>query len=287
MVVAAWAFTAQGATKVGNGDDGADLEAGTPVTEGPLLEAREQAVKHLESLNVRGIPGLGSLVAETQGAKLVMAKEDAEARVQEDEGPFHVNFKGKVYARTFPEPHAATRFFPAALEVRQGAARRSSHSRSAPPRAPRFRPGGRSGRRANYFGHHLRRCEPRSGAAYGRRVSCRRRWYRRAGPLTRPSWITSRRRLRLATATRCISAGNTVSQFPIQAMHTVVSELYPFGGMNAPFGLGIEGSLVHDSKGSHMGPLGFVGASPSLDGPRFRASASGRTRASTRFPPTS
>jgi len=37
--------------------------------------------------------------------------------VLEDEGPFHVNLMGKVYARTFPEPHAATRFFPAAAKL--------------------------------------------------------------------------------------------------------------------------------------------------------------------------
>lgn len=63
----ALAFTAQASvTKVGNGDDGADLEALTPITSGPIFEARQRAVETAKKLNVIGVPGLGLLIPELE-----------------------------------------------------------------------------------------------------------------------------------------------------------------------------------------------------------------------------
>lgn len=256
LSLAVYAAVSLGATKVGNGDDGADLEAGTPVVEGPLLEARDQAVKRLESLNVRGIPGLGALVPETQGAKLVMAREDVEARVLEDEGPFHVNLMGKVYARTFPEPHAATRFFPAALKLDRDQLV-ALHIHEALHRALPD-----TVREDETAVAEITLAITSSDASHDR-------VYRTvtglvplpmaqtSGPLPAPVVDHFKTPSQIGYRYTLYRAGDTASQFPVQAMHTVVSELYPFGGMNAPFGLGIEGSLVRDGKGSHMGPLGL------------------------------
>jgi hypothetical protein len=51
-----------GPTRVGNGDDGRDLESieGTePVTSGVLAETRAEAVALLRSLNIGSVEGLG------------------------------------------------------------------------------------------------------------------------------------------------------------------------------------------------------------------------------------
>lgn len=120
----AWA----GPTRVGNGDDGGDLENGKAVKSGVLIEARGEAVELLKKLNVGGIEGLGQLLPETEKAPLVLlernidlnktnaAPEEKAAAEEEARAIGAVNDDGlPVYARTFPEPHAATRFFPAAM----------------------------------------------------------------------------------------------------------------------------------------------------------------------------
>ena len=102
-------------TKVGNGDDGTDLEGAEPITSGPIWETRIEAVERLKSLNVRAIPGMSYVIPELETTKLLMAKQDAGSN-----GPQGLETTPdgkKVYARTFAEPHAATRFFPIALTL--------------------------------------------------------------------------------------------------------------------------------------------------------------------------
>ena len=102
-------------TKVGNGDDGTDLEGAEPITSGPIWETRIDAVEKLKSLNVRAVPGMSYVIPELETTKLLMAKQDAGSN-----GPqgLETTPDGKrVYARTFAEPHAATRFFPVALTL--------------------------------------------------------------------------------------------------------------------------------------------------------------------------
>lgn len=102
-------------TKVGNGDDGRDLEGLTPVTQGVLVETRNKAVSKLKDLKVSGIPHLGALIPEVETSKIYLVKKDVAADFSFDKGMESAPDGSAVYARTFAEPHAATRFFPAAL----------------------------------------------------------------------------------------------------------------------------------------------------------------------------
>lgn len=104
-------------TKVGNGNDGADLEALTPVTSGPIIEARAEALARLKNLNVIGVAGLGLLIPELERSEMMMAAQDVHP-TGEPAGVLEISpDRSQVYARTFAEPYAATRFFPAALKL--------------------------------------------------------------------------------------------------------------------------------------------------------------------------
>lgn len=117
-----------GPTRVGNGDDGGDLESAVEIRSGVLVETRLEAVKKLKALQVSGIEGLGLLIPEVEktemylvGQNIDLSKTDATAEQKTDalEVARSIGAVGSqnqlVYARTFAEPHAATRFFPAAL----------------------------------------------------------------------------------------------------------------------------------------------------------------------------
>lgn len=104
-------------TKVGNGDDGADLETLTQITSGPILEARKRAIETVKQLNANGIPGMGLLIPELEHSNLFMATKDVHP-TGEPQGSLEISAdKGFVYARTFAEPYAATRFFPIAATL--------------------------------------------------------------------------------------------------------------------------------------------------------------------------
>ncbi len=112
MSTAAFAST----TKVGNGDDGTDLEGAEPITKGIIFETREKAIANLKALNIHGIAGLGLLIPELEHNQLLMTKSDVNP--MSSEGYWESSDDRKtVYARTFAEPHAPTRFFPAALKL--------------------------------------------------------------------------------------------------------------------------------------------------------------------------
>lgn len=117
-----------GPTRVGNGDDGGDLESPIVVKSGVLIETRDEAVALLKQLNVAGIAGLGQLIPETEKTEIFLVSrnvdlgktqaspEERSDALEEAKSIGAVNEKNQpVYARTFPESHAATRFFPAAL----------------------------------------------------------------------------------------------------------------------------------------------------------------------------
>lgn len=103
-------------TKVGSGDEGADLEGAKPIVSGPIFEARAAAVARLRALNIQGIQGLGFVIPEIENTRLFMAQLDV--KPISSEGDWETS-EGRelAYARTFPEPHAPTRFFPAALKL--------------------------------------------------------------------------------------------------------------------------------------------------------------------------
>lgn len=102
-------------TKVGNGDDGADLEQKEKITAGLLIVTRDKAAAHLEKLGARNIPHLGNLLDEVTKAEIYLVQENIKVPKDFDKGQ-EVSPDGRfVYARTFARPYAPTRFFPAAL----------------------------------------------------------------------------------------------------------------------------------------------------------------------------
>ncbi|MCB0407039.1 MAG: hypothetical protein KDD34_02480 [Bdellovibrionales bacterium] len=103
-------------TKVGNGDDGSDLEGLREIKSGIIFSTRAEAIKRLRALNVQGIQGLGALIPELENTKLLMANSDVHPLDTEGEWETSQDQK-KVFARTFAEPHAPTRFFPVALSL--------------------------------------------------------------------------------------------------------------------------------------------------------------------------
>ncbi len=106
-------------TKVGNGNDGADLEALSPINSGPIVEARVEALERLKNLNVIGVAGLGLLIPELERSEMLMAAQDVHP-TGEPAGVLEISpDRSQVYARTFAEPYAATRFFPAALKLKR------------------------------------------------------------------------------------------------------------------------------------------------------------------------
>jgi hypothetical protein len=108
-----------GPTKVGNGDDGADLEGFELITNGPLIESKNLALHLLMKLNTKGILGLGNLVPELENSKIYMTSKDVSSKKLEEMGAYHSGMEGLIYARTFAHAYAATRFFPAALKLNQ------------------------------------------------------------------------------------------------------------------------------------------------------------------------
>lgn len=106
-------------TRVGNGDDGGDLEGGDRVTSGILIETRNKALARLKSLGTGSVEHLGTLIPELEKSEILLVNRNITPKLKEDSG-LEGSPDGKfVYARTFAEPHAATRFFPAALMLNE------------------------------------------------------------------------------------------------------------------------------------------------------------------------
>lgn len=260
-------FAMAGPTRVGNGDDGGDLEAGVPVTSGILLDTRNEAVALLKKLNVASVEGLGHLIPELERSEMLLldrnidlSKTDAtpEARehaLEEARAIGAVNDKRElVYARTFAEPHAATRFFPAALKLerRQLVA---LHIHEALHRAlpETIRENEKSVSRitlaitssdtsfdrvSEVVSKEIPRGSLRAdGKAYtgGDRASIVEYGYQ---SYFRPD--TSK------------------SLSPVSSLHSLKSFTYPFGA-DARIGLGLELTFVILPERSYLGPVGFSG----------------------------
>lgn len=104
-------------TRVGNGDDGSDLERLVKINSGPIIQAKNKALSLLTQLNIMGVPGLSQLKPELENSEIFMASADVHPTT-ELRGSIEVSDDYKtIYARTFAEPHAATRFFPAAKSL--------------------------------------------------------------------------------------------------------------------------------------------------------------------------
>jgi hypothetical protein len=254
---------AQAYQKVGNGDDGGDLEGATPLPEGPLSKAREQSVSRLTQLNTAGIRSLGNLIPEVAKTDLYFSPVDKAANLPSDQGSFHANMQGMVYARTFARPHAATRFFPAALtlsseqmialhihealhrslpaSVRENEAVVTQLTLSiTTPGATRDQVEAT----VNTLIPEEIVQPPADGLSSHYRVLNTEAPYRRVS--------------NLRYSFRQFLEPKINGTFPIRSMHVVQSDLYPFGGENTPFGMGLEASMIQsDAAGLQSGPLGI------------------------------
>lgn len=106
-----------GPTKVGNGDDGADLEKLQKVESGILISTRDKALTHLNNLNVRAVSGLGTLPDELRLADIYIVQNDIAHPKKFDAG-MEVSPDGQtVYARTLAQPYSPVRFFPSSLTL--------------------------------------------------------------------------------------------------------------------------------------------------------------------------
>jgi hypothetical protein len=275
---------------VGNGDDGSDLEGSTPVSSEKILGSRTQAIALLRKLGVEGVAGLGLLIPETERSALYMSKIDSAAKLASDSGSSHTDIKGRVFARTMPEPHSPTRFFPiaekldedqlVALQVHEALHRslpvavreneavvseltlaivspESSHDRIRETAAKLIPPPEDRALAANGMapvaGASLAVSSPPAPeGSYAAKPSL-------FGYEMRNLWNNSE-----------LSARYTVNR-----IHTIQSFLYPFGGNRDSFGIGLEGSLIQQPAGTIMGPLGLSARLRLWSGRGFDVSAWG------------
>ncbi|MEQ1876141.1 MAG: hypothetical protein ABL958_05810 [Bdellovibrionia bacterium] len=275
-------------TKVGNGDDGTDLEGFAEITSGPIFESQKAAADHLKKMNVQGIAGLGVLIPEVEKAQLFLAQRDVQANLGDDQGTYHTDFNGLVFARSLPEAHAPTRFFPAAkkltqeqliaLHIHEGLHRslplsvREDESKVAQLTLAITSPGSNHDRIRTVAEKHipagrintLRIAGGGGGgdsyANYGgdrlesspeRAATVASNVYPIADnpKVSRPSI--------LAYTYQGFTQNNENDTQPVDSMQTFQSVMYPFGTSRVPIGLGIEASFLKFKDETQMGPLGL------------------------------
>lgn len=249
-----------GPGRIGNpGDDGADLEGADPIKSGPIIEAREKALELVKGLGTESITGLGTLVPELEKSDLYLANRDVNAGLPEDQGGFHSDMRGLVFARTFTEPHAPTRFFPIAEKLSQDQLV-ALHIHEALHRAL---PASVRENEAAVAAITVAFASPNPSKD---RVSAAvNRWFvpsttQASSVQDIPERALARTPSLLAYTLRNFSAPKGPALYSVSRMHLIQSYLYPFGGEEASVGVGIEASLVSSGSGSdagsRMGPLG-------------------------------
>lgn len=251
-------------TKVGNGNDGADLEKRQRVKSGILIESRDKAMAKLKSLNVNGIEHLGNLINEIEKSEIYLVSENKKAQHKFDRGMESSPDNNFVYARTFARPYAATRFFPAALMLSENQlialhVHEGLH-RALPPQV----------RENEEVVSKVTLSLTTPGATHDQ---VRQVVASNVTPYTRPA--------KMASATQSsflkqedikLEKPNTVSYGfkvfnpdpssgfkAIDSLHSVKSYMHPFGRGNEAIGIGIELSYLKGEEQSYMGPLGISG----------------------------
>lgn len=241
--------------RIGNGDEGSDLEGFQEVTKGILTESRADAVKLLKSLNVNGVKGLGMLLPEVESSKLYLTKKDSLELDQVDQGSYHVDMKGRVYARTFAEPHAPTRFFPVsqhldreqlvALHIHEGLHRslapeiRENESIVSEITLAITSPDSSFDRVQKVVAAYV----PQENAPVA------------AAPKEIPETAKIKKPSEFSYGFRKYAAPKSGTTFEVNSMHLLETVLYPFGSENFIGGVGFELSLVNRPEKSFMGPL--------------------------------
>lgn len=260
---------AQAGVIVGNGDDGADLEGAVPITQGPILEARAKARELVEKVGVRGIRTLGTLDDEIQKSALYLAPSDRQANLPQDQGAFHADMRGLVYARTQPSAHASTRFYPAAqglnsdqlvaLHVHEALHRalpvdfREDEAKVSEITLAITAPGATR----DQVEQTIDRLIPnRSPAPYDSDAAAD---LAAAGD---PAFGVFDTPNSVGYSLRGFFKSGQTSALSPTRMHSFHSHLYPFGGRRSPFGMGIEMAFIESGNpggGNSFlsGPLGI------------------------------
>ena len=248
-------------TKVGNGDDGSDLEGASAIESGPIIDAKQKSLQLLEKLNTAGVRGLGALIPELKNSTILLAKQDSKAKLSEDQNQFHSDMMENVYARTFAEPNAATRFFPAATKLDQEQLT-ALHIHEALHRSLPV-----DIREDEAVVSKITLAITTPGATHDqvRRVMedlVPESNYVQANNFTNAQEVKEKEFYESPS-----SFGYSLRQFDpyskqelnykVTRIHSVQSFLYPFGGGRNALGLGLEASFIEALKGAQMGPLGI------------------------------
>jgi len=87
LVAIGWVTSANAsATKVGNGDDGSDLEGARRIENGILVETRAKAMTLIKRLDTAAIEHLGTLQPELEKSEMYLVTRDSNAKLDEDKG---------------------------------------------------------------------------------------------------------------------------------------------------------------------------------------------------------
>jgi hypothetical protein len=263
LVLAACPSYAAVVTKVGNGDDGTDLEEVSPLSEGPIVLARAETIRLLEKLNVVGIAGLGLLLPDVSSTELYLVTSDSRAILTSDQGNFHADLSGRVYARTLAHPHAPTRFYPIALtlSIEQLV---SLHLHEALHRALSSEIRENEG-----IVSQITLAMTSPGATYDQVAQTMEGLTpKRSSPhMFLPGDPTLGSTAGGFTERQSDHPSNvglgfrqffgSSPNFGVHRMYLLHSDLYPLAGPRSPLGFGIEGTLLATEKGNYVGPLGL------------------------------
>ncbi|MCF8060219.1 MAG: hypothetical protein K9K67_13040 [Bacteriovoracaceae bacterium] len=262
-----------GPTVVGNGDDGRDLEGFVLLKEGKIVEARDEALKKLENLNIKSVPGLGSLIPELKNSPLYITKADITTEKLVKLGAFTNDESGLVYARTFPRPYSATRFFPASkglakdqiisLHIHEALHRALPENiRDNEPIVSDIAlaittPETTFDQINSVVAKYL---IPVKTAESSPTLAPNKTLVEQLRPPAKPhSRIHNPSRVSLGYISFADSKleGTSQSSIPVKNMYRFSSHLYPFGGEFTAVGIGIDANFLKTENDSQMGPLGI------------------------------
>ena len=255
------ATAVSGPVRVGNGDNGDDLQSFKPITKGPIVQSRKKAVALLKSYNIQKIEGLGALIPEVENTKMYMTKKGLSTKKLVELGAFTNDARGLVYARTMPEAYAATRFFPAtknlnetqliSLHIHEGLHRalpvdlRENEEICSTITQSIMAPETSRDKISSTVAKYMNSSETSSIARSGARL-----YIPKKSHVHRPS--------RIGLETRHFkqdSKSKEADSLGINNMYILSSHLYPFGFNKNAIGIGFDVSMIQARNESFMGPL--------------------------------
>lgn len=269
VVAISWVSNANAsATKVGNGDDGSDLEGARKIENGILVQTKKKALDAIRRLDTPAIEHLGDLLPELEKSEMYLVTRDSGAKLDEDNGLESSPDGTAVYARTFAEPHAATRFFPAALTLNEDqlialhvhealhrslpASVRENEKVVTKITLALTAPDATVDRVRRVVAAEIkedtRTISTGSAAGTDATLATRAPKGPQAPDLENPSSLTY-------TFRSFALADKDKAPVPLESMHSLQSFLYPFGEGSHALGLGIEASYLKTSDQYYMGPL--------------------------------